>query len=348
MEKEYILEAQEYLKRPEDLMNIPVQRAATALGVNGLTVGHNKFHLAEFLIYPNNLYLTFDNSSTRDKNGNYDSPIFQTDSYNGFKPLWQEVREHVEKKIGTSISLIFFGDYQISGNDDEFFTVKTEPKDCHWRYTKKKDKDSVFITAMTEKEAQEYQDILDQIRLERAVRIVKEEAERKESRANRENAIEYLRAKYSQEFERFTFEEETFRFRQFGTEFYYTDKELHHFDDFYMAVCIPYHLDEIADDDWKKTTKELEKKIMSDPNFGPEFILCGTHTFRFVPCEDNGCRVQCDMIDDRTGKTFETYVPSQMPEQIYDAIAPELTIVFQRKKQARRASAILQNLASKK
>ncbi|MBR5389649.1 hypothetical protein IK146_03765 [Candidatus Saccharibacteria bacterium] len=347
MEERYIPEARKYLERPKKLLSIPVQRAATALGVTGLTVGHGKFHTVEYLIYPNNLYLTFDSSSTRDKNGNYDSPIFQTDSYNGHKPLWQELRESAEKKIGTSISSIYFGDYRIDEGNDEFFTVKTEPKECHWRYTKKKDKDSIFITAMTREEAQEYQDILDQIRLKRATRIVKEEFDRKESRTNRENGIKCLQTKYATVFERFTLEEETFRFRQFNREFFYTDEGLCSFDKFYMEVCVPYNLDEIADNDWRKSTKEIEKRLLSEPNLGPEFILCGSHTFRFIPCDDNGCKVECDITDDRTGKSFEMYIQSQMPEQIYNAIVPELGIVFQRKRQARRATATLQNLASK-
>lgn len=348
MDSKILLAAEKLLQEPQQLEEIPIQRAVSALGISALTLGSNhSFHHVVYLIYPNNLYLSFDGHAAKDMNGNYDSPIFQNSGYNYLKPLWQEFRERAEAKLGTSITQIFFGDY-LKKDNEEFFTVKDEPKDCHWCYTKKRNKDSVFITRISREQAQQYQAILDELRLERAIGIIRDRLDREDSRACRQEAIITLNSKYPEEFERFTFGDETFRFRQFQTEFLYTATGLNAFDDFYRNICIPYREDEIADAEWEEKSRKLETQLLDNDGFGSEFRLNSIHNFKITRLEGNSCRVESDLIDDRTGRQLSLIIASQKFDDILNAVISELTVVFQRKKQARRATATLQSLASKK
>lgn len=349
MDKKFILDTLKLLTAPAKKQDIPVQRAVSALGVSALTVNAEKhqFLSVEYLIYPNNLYFIFDSRAPIDENGNYISPLFQDSRYNSLKPVWQEFRERVEAKLGTSITYIFFGDYKIEGNE-EFFTVKTEPKNCRWRYTKKANKDSVFITTMSKEEALEYQDILDEIRINHAIRATEDQRAREKSRQCRQETITSLDSDYADEFELFTFNPETFRFRQFTTEFLYTPEGRAAFDRFYQEICVPYRNDEIADALWREKSHDLENRLTSDEDLGPELRLCSVHGFKILRRKDGGCDVESDLEDDRTGHAFRLTVKSQKFDDILNAVTTELTVVFQRKRQARRATATLQSLASKK
>ena len=350
MDKQFILDVIKLLSTPAKKQDIPVQRATSALGVNALTVNAEKhqFLSVEFLIYPTNLYLIFDSRAPIDENGNYISPIFQNNRYNHLKPLWQEFRERVAEKLGTSISCVFFGDYKVAEDNEEFFTVKTEPKTCRWRYTKKLDKDSLFITAMSKEEAFAYQSILDEIRIGHAIKAVEDRYARAESRACREETITSLASDYPDEFERFTFNEETFRFRQFNVEFLYNPTGRAAFDKFYTDACIPYRNDEIAELEWREKSRQLEARLLNDDDFGPDFRLYGPHSFKILCRKDGGCDVESDLEDDRTGHQFHMTVNSQKFDDILNAVTTELTVVLQRKRQVRRAVATLQSLASQK
>ncbi|MBR3319699.1 hypothetical protein IKG20_00090 [Candidatus Saccharibacteria bacterium] len=349
MDKNIIFAAEQLLREPKKLEEIPIQRAVAALDISALTVGHNhEYYHVEYLIYPNNLYFIFNGLAPKDENGNFESPIFQDSRYNGTKPLWQEFRERIEEKWGTSVSLVFFGTYKDEGQGEEFFTVKDEPGKCRWCYSKKTSKDSVFIKSISKKEALEYQAILDDIRLEHAVRIVENNLARERSRTCREEAIMSLDSDYPDEFERFTFEDEFFRFRQFRTEFLYTPEGRKAFDEFYIKVCVPYRKDEIEEFEWEEKSHELKNRLMADDELEPEFRLYGADNFKITRLEDGRCKVESDLVDDRTGHTFYLEVDSQKFDEILNTVISELTIVFQRKRQIRKATATLQSLASKK
>ena len=348
MDSKILSLTEELLRQPAKLEEIPIQSADSALGVDALYMDcDHKFYLTEYLIFPSNLYLIFDGHAARDKHGNFDSPIFQKECVNGFKPLWQEFRERLEEKLGTSVSHIFFGDYQIGENGDEFFTVKSEPKDCHWRYTKKRKKGTIFITRISKKQALEYQDILDELRFARAAEIAQERLDREQSRLCREEAITALNSKYSEEFERFTFEAESFRFRQFFTDFLYTPTGLETFDHYYETIYKPYRDDEIADAEWREKSRQLEYRLLNDSELGPEFRFNNVHSFKLTRLDDNCCKVDSDLLDDRTGRQFSIIVKSQRFDDILEDIISELIVVFQRKKQIRRATATLQRLTAK-
>lgn len=348
MDQNILLAAKELLEQPTELEEISIQRAAIALGVNALTLGFNhRFGFAEYLIYPQNLYLIFDGHAAKDENGNFDSPIFQEESPNGSKPLWQEFRERLEEKLGTSVSHIFFGDYKIEGSD-EFFTVKNEPKDCRWRYTKKRKKGTIFITRLTKRQALEYQAILDDLRLERAIKIVQARTDHEQSRLCRTDTITTLNSKYPEEFDRFTFNDTTFRFRQFTTEFLYTPAGLEAFDKFYVDYCIPYRNDEIAEAEWREKSSHLQKILYEDDDFASELLRNNVSKFTLTQLDNGSCRVESDLIDDRTGHQFSVIVKSQRFDDILSAVDTELTVVFQRKRQIRRATSILHQFASQK
>lgn len=350
MDKELLLEAEKLLQEPAELHDIPIWHANSALNITSLTANEarHEFYHVEYLIYPSNLYLVFESRATKDTNGNFDTPILQKSRDGITKPLWQEFRERFQKKIGTSVSHVFFGDYDIGTNGDEFFTVKSEPKDCRWRYTRKRNKDSIFITAISKSEALQYQAILDEIRLERAIKIVEDRHARIESRAGREYAITSLDSKYASELDLFTFGDETFRFRQFSTEFFYTPAGLLAFDTFYQEIAVPYRDDEITTAEWKEKSYNLEKRLTEDEDLGPELRINNVSKFNLSRLKNGNCEVESDLLDDRTGRLFRLVVKSQDFDDILDAVASELTVVFQRKKQIRRANEALHLLASKK
>ena len=352
MDQEILLEARKLLEEPPKLEEIPIQRAVSALGVSAITLGQNHNFGEVAYLNQTNLYLYYDGHAARDKNGNYDSPIFQNDRYNHLKPLWQEFRERVKAEMGISVSQILFGDYKVLDNKDEEFIVKSEPKDCRWRCTKKPVKKpangSIFITAMSRKQALAFQAILDEIRLERALEIVIERRARAESRLCREEAITVLNGKYPDEFERFTFDEEDFRFRQFDVRFLYTENGLEAFDNFYQKSCIPYRADEIDKAEWEDKSHKLQGYLMGDESFGSEFRKCGVGEFKIRRCNNGGCEIDIDMIDDRFGQPFHMFVESQRFDDIVEAVSTELAVVFQRKRQINRATAHLQQWAAKK
>lgn len=346
MEKDYIFEAKELLREPPELKEIPIFRAASALDAS-LTLGQNhSFHYAEYHIYPVNLYFTFQGYATKDINDNYDSPIFQDSRYNYTKPLWQEIRERFEAKWGIKISHIFFGEYEKHPNGEEFFTVKNEPKDSHWIYIRKPEIDGVSIGKLTPEQITKHQAIVDEIRLNRAIATVIDRHEREESRVSREEAITALDSKYSSEFERFTFGPETFRFRQFFEEFYYTPKGLEAFDNFYERKCVPYRNDEIANAEWREKSKTLKERLVNDEEIGHEIRMNNVSNFKITRLPNGCCQVESDLIDDRTGKQFHLIIDSQRFDDILDEVISELVIVFQRKKQIRRAAETLHLLAS--
>lgn len=346
MHEDLILAAKELLKQPVELLEIPVQRAVTALGISSLSVGHDYYHMAEFLIYPKNLYLSFPKRATRDKNGNYDSPIFQHNFYNSLKPFWQTFREQLETERGTSIDRIFFGNYVQLGPNEEHFIVTDEPKDARWLYLKNTEKNTTTILALTDAEIAHYQAILDDMKLARAITVVQDRRNRDESRACRENAIAYLQSKYHDTTDRFNFGEETFKFRQFNIEWLYISSDLQRFDDFYLGGYLPYKLDELSGAEWRKISNELEYRLLSDRDFKDYFIMENVHGFRFRLTDDGRCEVLSDMLDDLTGQDFCLVVDSQDPETIYDIVVKKLEVVFQRKEQLRRAAITLQKLSS--
>ena len=345
MEQKILQAVKELLQEQPEPEEIPIQRAVSALGVSSLMRGHGEYHMVEYQVYPTNLYLTFKSMATRDETGNFNSPIFQNDHYNGYKPLWQEFRERFEAEIGTSVTQVFFGNYIKKGHDERFI-VEDEPKDCRYRYTKKRDKDTIYITYIAEEQAYEYQEILDEIRFERASKIVLEREARKESRICRKEAIITLNSKYSDEFERFTFDDETFRFRQFNTAFFYTPEGLAAFDEFYVKVCTPYRNEEIEEKEWEEKSRQLSECILNGVETELGLRVNLTQSFQIKRTEGNGCVIESDLIDDRTGRQFSLAINSQKFDDILSATIAELTVVFQRKKQIKRAVSVLQSLAS--
>lgn len=345
MSQESIKEkAQALLKEPREILDIPIQRAVSALGVDALTIGHNFFHMPEYFRYPRNIYLTFTSKAAKDIDGNYDSPIFQSDRYNGIKPLWQEFREAYEKETNQQVDHVFFGVWTHIDEDDSFFPVFNEiSEDVGWIFVKNV-KGDISIARLTEKDICRYQTMLEELRLNRAIRIIKEREARIESRTYRENAIEYLKNRYNAPTDRFNFGEESFKFRQFNIEFLYISSELMRFDDFYRENYLPYRFDEKTEEEWREKSKKLNEMLMSSGMFRQDFLLSHAGPFKFSFRRD-GCIVESDMIDEQTGKQFRKVILSQDDDKILEALEKELTRIFERKRQIRRAGAILHNLA---
>lgn len=332
----------------EKKLSIPIQRAANALGT-ALTRGKNEYHFVRFLEMGTrtNLYFTYSSRATRDENGNYDSPIFQDSRYNNMPPLWQLFREQLESKSGHKIIRVVYGKYRKGTDGEEFFKVKDKPIQGSWVYIEEPG-DKVSITQLAPDEAKEAQAILDGLRRDRADRIAKERADLESSKKSRESGIAYLKKKYRSYFERFVFEEKIFRFRQFNKEFLYTKEGLEDFDNFYRTTAKPYRQDELADERWRKKSREIKNKILSDPELSKGLILEKVHEFRFTRLEDGGCEVSIDLIDDRTGRQFNVHVSSRRPSAILKTVTANLRVLLQRKEQARRAVGTLQSLASGK
>ncbi len=334
------------LNEPKELLEIPIQRAVSALKVDALTVGHTHFHIPEYIRYPRVVYLSFNSKSTKDAEGNYDSPIFQSNNYNGRKPLWQEFRETVEEKIKQRIDHVFFGIWEKPNDEDSFFMVSDDITDeTEWCFIKNT-KGDISIAKLSAEDKSEYKALLDDLRLKRAIAIVKEREERVESRMYRENAITYLTERYNHATDRFNFGEESFKFRQFNIEFLYTSSGLLRFDDFYKEYYLPYRFEEKIAEEWQKKSKRLNEMLTSSGMFHEDFILSNAGPFKFSFRRD-GCIVESDLIDDQTGKQFHKVILSQDDEKILEALEKELIRIFERKRQMRHATIILQNLAVK-
>lgn len=334
------------LNEPQEPLDIPIQRAVSALNVDALTVGHGYFHMPEFFRYPRNIYLSFLSKATKDVNGNYDSPIFQSNQYNGFKPLWQELREVYEKETNQQIDHIFFGNWANINEEDSFFPVLNSiTEDAEWVFVKNT-KGDISITRLTTEQRLHYQAQLEELRLNRAIKIIKEREARNESRACRENAIEYLTTRYHSTTDRFTFGEESFKFRQFNIEFLYISSELMRFEDFYKGQYLSYRFDEKIEEEWHEKSKQLNEMLMSSAMFRKDFLMSHAGPFKFSFRRD-GCIVESDMLDEQTGKQFHKIILSQENDKILEILEQELTRIFERKRQMRRANTILQGLAAR-
>lgn len=332
------------LSEPQELLEIPVQRAVSALNVDALTVGHGYFHMPEYFRYPKNIYLSFPSKATRDVDGNYDSPIFQSDQYNGFKPLWQELREVYEEETGQQVDHVLFGNWTNVNEEDSFFPVSNSiTEDVEWIFVKNT-KGDISIAHLTNEQRLHYHAELEELRLNRAIKIIREREARDESRACRENAIDYLTTRYRSPTDRFNFGEESFKFRQFNIEFLYTSSELVRFEDFYREYYLPYRFDEKTEEEWHEKSKQLNDMLMSSGMFRKDFLLSHAGPFKFSFRRD-GCIVESDMLDEQTGKQFHKVILSQDNDRILEILEQELTRIFERKRQMRRASAVLHGLA---
>lgn len=349
MGKTIIEEVQDILKSPPEKRNIPIQRAANALGT-ALTQGKNEYHLVRFLEMGTrtNLYFTYPSQAARDENGNYDSPIFQDSRYNNMPPLWQLFREQLERKLGHKITRVVYGEYHKATDGEEFFKVKDEPAQGSWIYIEKP-RNAISITQLKPDEIRDHQAIFSKLLEDRAYKIAKEHAECESSKKCKNDSIAYLRKRYPDpdSIDRFNFESDhVFRFRQFNTEFSYTPEGLERFDNFYNEVAEPYRQDEDAEVKWQATGEEIRKRILSDTEISEGLIFENAHEFRFMRLENGGCEVSIDLIDDRTGRQFSVRISSQNPDDIFKGVTAKLRVVLQRKEQARRAIGTLQRLAS--
>ena len=349
MEQSVIEMAHQLLAEPVELETIPIQRAANALGT-ALTKGSHRpeYHLVRFLEKEtkSNLYITFSSLAAKDENGNYDSPIFQDSRYNHLPPLWHLFRLKLEEKMGTKLVRVLYGEYRQESDNEGFFEVKDEPIQGHWICIEKPGDKKYDISQLAPYEAKEHQSILDNLKKDRAYKIARERSDREHSSKHKEAGIAYLKAHYAEYFDRFIFEKDVFRFRQFTTEFTYTLPGLETFNKFYQDVAEPYRQDELAQEEWKKMSEGIRIQILNDPEFATGLIRERAHEFKFTP-KDNGCEITIDIIDDSTGREFTTYAPSQEEDAIIEAIKTKLRVVLQRKEQNRRAIGTLQRLAAR-
>lgn len=351
MEQTIVMEAQRILKEPPEREKIPIQRAANALN-KSLTEGTYlpEYHFVKFLDRgrKTNLYFTYPSTAARDENGNYDSPIFQDSHYNNIPPLWQLFREQLEKKWNTKITRVIYGDYREESDGEAFFKVKEEPAQGGWLYVEKPD-GSFSIGQLNAYQINVHQSIFDGLRTKRAYRIATMRADHESSKKCKQDGIAYLKKHYPDYFDRFTFDsDETFRFRQFSTEFLYTPEGLSYFDEFYLRVAEPYRQDEEAKEAWKETSKNIKERILNDAELASGLKRENGDDFKFNRLEDGSCEVTSDLIDDDTSREFSIRVPSQDPDVIFNEVTAKLRVILQRKEQARRAISTLYSLASRK
>lgn len=334
------------LDEPREQREIPHMRVNTALRISAITVGHQHYLTPAFLNGGKIIYLIIPKLATLDFNGTYESPVFQTPYCDGSIPLWQEFREAFEKQWNIETGHVFFGTWIEQNDKGGDFKISNQIDETTDWCLIKRDINDYGEVHLTSKDRTHYQEMLHEIRLRRAVAVVKDRENRRRSRACRKEAIISLNANYNNEFETFTFGEETFRFRQFFNEFLYTPEGLKDFDRCYAKIYKPYRLDEIFAAEWEKKQASINAKIFANDRLHGNLIRESVGSFKITPRQD-GCVVDNDFIDDRTGRQFHKTIPSQDDTVILNTVVKELGRVFERKNQLHCASEHLQSLAVK-
>lgn len=338
--------ALELLNSPRELQQIPIERVNSALNISASHVGHEHYMAPIYLSGKKTIYLIIPKKAMRYGDNTFDSPVFQTPKYNYVKPLWQEFREAFEQAWGNiKVDLVFFGNWkQVNKKDTDFEVADLIDETTEWVLIKKANVSEYNIVHLMPDQRATYQKILNDLRLKRAIGIVKDNENRRRSRLCRAEGITSLDVKYHNEFEVFTFGEETFRFRQFTNEFLYTKEGLAEFDRMYEKVYKPYRIEEAITAEWKEKSKKLNEILFSSEEFQSDLLRENASHFK-ISFREDGCVVDGDIFDDRAGHQLHKVIQSQEDDVILNTLGKELGRIFERKAQIRHASEHLQELA---